>query len=994
MGLSRLTLWLALATLPGWSAAQTWQLEYDAAGGVLPSAEGWFHVVTDPPPADGLNEGNYLVALGALTQGNTGGPNADAANRQRYEIAATEFDFDADVIVVDARLRILASTLTAPGNFNPRAGFAVSLVDKDRSNLILYVGATGLFLRGGGPTTSSLVSFDTTAAFVDYRLRIDRHGASLRVNGAEVATFERDSFWVDGSASVDRVIFGDLSTGHSSSSQLERLSVVRFEPPPAEVRDYQVVTLYSANDSSGTKSLTVPCPAGSNALSGGVSAIGADGSVGVRDSRPQGAPLATAWYGAARELVDTSADWQLRVDAICGEVTGYEAVVSDGPLSTDPVPFGSLTCSPEKTTFSGGGGIIGAGLRQSLIASGIRALFGEPYEWVSAARDFGAGATSAGAWGVRVATICSDAPGFEIVSSASAADATSSKQAVVNCPTGKVPIGGGARIIGHQNLDAALRFSRPRDGAPGAPPVGWIAEGQAIASLWSIEVEAVCAPIADPTVSKNGLVGRWEGEYGAYDSWGIRHGSLENGVGFAPGILGQAFEFVPPLPEVLAKPWVRIPSVYPGEIYRTVGPRYLYPETSFTTDAWIVTDTLQPADFPAVVNLYDYGGIGANANCSTWQITLTAEGFLVGSARSAAQVQCVSAVGTGSTNVADGLPHHVAVSRDTDTRKLSVYLDGALEVQTTLTTDATDGPLFPATAEGDPVAIGVWREAQTANLIRPFDGLIDDVKYYDRALTLEEIQEIAGCALPIVPRVLNLDASRFGRKPGANGGLCVFLEAGTYSLTLVNPSLAAAARLTAWSPSAAAPWSTVYVADGEIDGETVGGYPTGSATPVEAFDDTLTLETFLSLDADQRVYFSVLDQAALDNRGGVSIRVLPVLPDTDGDGTADQADNCRFRANPSQADANANGAGDACECGDVDGPASQPDGLVDAFDAPALRDHLAAILELPPPVREKCSVVLGDADGCEIDDWARIVRLVAGDPPLLEQGCRAAVGGP
>ena len=72
-------------------------------------------------------------------------------------------------------------------------------------------------------------------------------------------------------------------------------------------------------------------------------------------------------------------------------------------------------------------------------------------------------------------------------------------------------------------------------------PVGWIASGQSDSTLWNLDVMVVCAPIADPTISKTGLVSRWEGESGAYDSWGRGHGELMNGAGFEPGVDGFGF---------------------------------------------------------------------------------------------------------------------------------------------------------------------------------------------------------------------------------------------------------------------------------------------------------------------------------------------------------------------------------------------------------------------------------------------------------------------
>ena len=236
---------------------------------------------------------------------------------------------------------------------------------------------------------------------------------------------------------------------------------------------------------------------------------------------------------------------------------------------------------------------------------------------------------------------------------------------------------------------------------------------------------------------------------------------------------------------------------------------------------------------------------------------------------------CASEIAIGTTYMADGQPHHVALSRDSDTRKVSLYVDGVLEAENTITIGSTDGPLEPAGVP-DPVAIGIWRAGNSTSLIREFEGLIDDVKYYDRALSLEEVQNIAGCGLPVVPRVLNLDASVFANPTGGDHDLCVFLEAGQYELTLVDPTADAAARFTAWSPAPGQEWGTLYAVEPEIASGFTFGLPVSADSAQEAFDDTLDKDVVLTLAADQRVHFSIPDVWLLDSRGGVSIRVEPV----------------------------------------------------------------------------------------------------------------------
>jgi hypothetical protein len=730
--------------------------------------------------------------------------------------------------------------------------------------ITLAIGSTGFFLFGTDTFSSDLVSFDSTSAYADFQLRINRVGASVRLNGVEVATLARAHFGID-FFQTRSVSLGDVSGAESSSSQLTSFGVSRFILPAAEIRNYETVTALSATDSTSSKSLTVDCPPFTTALGGGASTLGADGSVGISDSRPSGGPPATRWLGAARELVDTNDPWQLRVDVLCGEIAGYENLTQAGALSTDSFQTATLACDNGKTVIGGGASTSGPSLRQTLVTSLLEFILQD--EWQIGAQDYGA-STSSSAWGVEVDAICSDASDFDVISAVSPTDGFSPKEAVVNCPSGKVPVSGGAFISG--NLNSALRFSRPKDDDSGGDPVGWIASAQSDSTLWYLEVDVLCAPIADPTVSKTGLIGRWQGDNAGDDSWGVGHGSLENGVGFNPWIFGQAFSF-----DGMSDQWLKLPSGFPGGGNLT-GRSDLYPEADFTVDAWIQTDTLVPGEFSTVVRLYDRGGLNPLANCSTWSILINEDGLARVIARPAL-ASCVSAALTGTTFLADGEPHHVAMSRDLDASRLYLYVDGVLEAQAALIIDLTDLPLFPGDSNNpDPVSVGISTLTLSTDLTRPFAGLIDDVKYYDRALSAEEIQNIAGCGLPIVPRVLNLDASLFGSPADEDHDLCVFLEAGEYTATLVTPALDPDARFSAWSPSATSSWSTFYDVEGEVDPGTLGGFEAGATTPQQAFDATANKVASFTLTVDQRVHFSLVDDQALDNRGGVSLRLVSV----------------------------------------------------------------------------------------------------------------------
>ena len=64
-----------------------------------------------------------------------------------------------------------------------------------------------------------------------------------------------------------------------------------------------------------------------------------------------------------------------------------------------------------------------------------------------------------------------------------------------------------------------------------------------------------------------------------------------------------------------------------------------------------------------------------------------------------------------------------------------------------------------------------------------------------------------------------------------------------------------------------------------------------------------------------------VDDAADDdfNIGAIATRSAPVSLDSDGDGVADDGDNCPVIANPDQADGDGDGVGSACDDSDADG---------------------------------------------------------------------------
>lgn len=548
-----------------------------------------------------------------------------------------------------------------------------------------------------------------------------------------------------------------------------------------------------------------------------------------------------------------------------------------GTLGTEDFKGENVPCPEGKAAIGGGASVSGPTPNQELLrTSGISGSEEALTMWAGAAWAFEA-SPSDPAWGVDVTAICSDAEYIQRVSTDSSSLPIFSKAVTAHCPPQMVAIGGGGAIYGSSTHGGALRVSQPFGGGPGVAPTGWTAEAESSALLWTVNAWAACAPVADPTVPKMGLHARLTGDGVEKGAWDSIESTLENGVSYAPGIFDQAFSF-----DGVSDQWVNVPQNRINGFPLTGYPNHRYdpyPERSFTVDAWIRTNTLVPDDTTSVVNLYDSGGLNPIANSSSWQIFITEEGFGQGRFRDAIGLGSSTQTGPGSTYLADGLPHHLALVRDSDERRVRLYVDGRLEAENGISTNINDGPLVPGSPGfPDPIAIGAWRQAQSVDITREFTGEIDDVKYYDRALTREEIENIAGCGLPVLPRVINLEAALFGAPVNDDAKFCLHLEAGDYRATLLTPALDADARLTAWSPSASSSWSTRYSIEGEIDAGATGGAETFSASAQQAFDETPDKQTEFSLTVDQKVTLSFLDDVPLDNRGGVSIR-LEYLPE-------------------------------------------------------------------------------------------------------------------
>ena len=203
-------------------------------------------------------------------------------------------------------------------------------------------------------------------------------------------------------------------------------------------------------------------------------------------------------------------------------------------------------------------------------------------------------------------------------------------------------------------------------------------------------------------------------------------GSVQGGATFtANGARGQAFSLdgTGDAIEYSAAPWQ-------------------YPAGDFSIVAWI--KTTQATGSMIVIEEYECAGFcPGNDASSMWRLGVD-NGKAVGIVREGGTAAGAVEI-AGAASVADGAWHHIAFVRDTTANKGLVYVDGALSGSMDLTADM-DGPIVNADGDNDPVVIGAHITGGTSNLEQFFNGAIDEVGFYDTALSLTDVQGLQALA--------------------------------------------------------------------------------------------------------------------------------------------------------------------------------------------------------------------------------------------------------
>jgi hypothetical protein len=210
---------------------------------------------------------------------------------------------------------------------------------------------------------------------------------------------------------------------------------------------------------------------------------------------------------------------------------------------------------------------------------------------------------------------------------------------------------------------------------------------------------------ADCVPPPAGLIAWWRGEQSGYDEVGTNHGVLVNEPTFAPGVVGHAFNF---------KASFNSAAVIPS------APE-LNPTNAITIEAWV-----KPFSFP------DTGPCIVRKNLDTTGGTQYS--LMLGDGLTNGLLHMNVAASLGGTSVSGGfVPTNVwtHVVGTYDRQYVRIYVNG------TEVGNASSSVAIPASLQ----AVLIGNEDSLAG-DRAFDGLIDELAIYNRALSASEIAAI------------------------------------------------------------------------------------------------------------------------------------------------------------------------------------------------------------------------------------------------------------
>ena len=242
------------------------------------------------------------------------------------------------------------------------------------------------------------------------------------------------------------------------------------------------------------------------------------------------------------------------------------------------------------------------------------------------------------------------------------------------------------------------------------------------------------APVLQCITAPSGLFSWWPAEGNANDAVGGNPGTITTQflgqVLFAEGKVGKAFDF-------RGTNFVEIPPI---------------PLNSFTLEFWLNQRTrgTEPEMGSILVSAEVCGVV------DDWGVSILPDGRLRVQVGDAA-LGFTPSFPTSLSSIPLNRFTHVAVTRNTVDSEIKIYIDGVLDSTHIAPHNRVLGAMEPtcdASIHQNRIGIGnLRRQAVLGGNISAFDGLIDEVSIYNRALAREEVQAIvnAGAAGKCLP---------------------------------------------------------------------------------------------------------------------------------------------------------------------------------------------------------------------------------------------------
>ncbi len=290
--------------------------------------------------------------------------------------------------------------------------------------------------------------------------------------------------------------------------------------------------------------------------------------------------------------------------------------------------------------------------------------------------------------------------------------------------------------------------------------------GTGLHAGWLLTPLLVLVLAGPPVAQADGPVSWWRAEGDAMDAADGNHGTLEGDTTFAPGQVGFAFSLDGD-----------------GDLVQVPDNDNLRP-AHVSMAAWINTSTIPG---PGIAPAYIVARSGDNGKHG-YELSVNYPRPDLGLGP-VARVDMVAdgdnAFGTvlGTSNVADGAWHHVVGTYDE--QEIKVYVDCRLEG----TKEYTAGLAY---LPGDPLRMGTRDRFSNTSF---FNGLIDEAKVYNRALSKAEVVAMfeaeSGRSCGVVTVEIDIKPGSFpnGLNPGKKGKTPVAIQTtDTFDATTVDPT--------------------------------------------------------------------------------------------------------------------------------------------------------------------------------------------------------------